>query len=213
MEISFEGTLTKDEFLNTSKLGRRPRVKNKGTILFDVWLVLLLVGAILVAVSIWQMTASWGQGSASRGAVVWLALLIFGVVILIFGMKTQSAPKKLWEQNEAFRAHRHGKITDQGIEVYTPFGQSKLQWKDLTGYGEYKEILVLFQGTALAIPFPKRLFANEEEWELFRSAVTERLDITHQVTEVSTPQILIYVLVLVAIIALVMEARGTLNGH
>ena len=121
----------------------------------------------------------------------------------MIGVKAQGLSHKLWEQNEAVRARRHGKITDQGVEVYTPFGQTGLRWADLTGYGECNEILVLFQGTSMVIPFPRHFFAGDEEWQQFKTAVTERLTLTHQATKVnvSIAQVPVYVLILIAVAA------------
>lgn len=205
IEIPFEGTLTKNEFLSVSKLVRRPVTKNR--IVFDVWVALVIVGVVLMAFGIWDTATVGRRASAQPNSVSWLVLFVVGAMALMIGIKVQRMPEKQWNQNEMYRVRRHGKITDRGIEIHTPLGQTKFLWANITGYGEHRGILVLFQGTAIAVPFPQRFFASEEDWSLFRSVVTGKLKITHQVTEasISISQIPIYVLILVVVIALLIR--------
>lgn len=210
MEIRFEGALTKDEFLSISKLGQSYRGQSKNLTPVNMSVVLMVVGASLAAIGAWLWTVFKQQTSVS-GLSISLLLIILGVLAIGFGVKLRGVWSKVWEQNEALRSHREGTITDQGLEVHTPFGQTKLQWQELSGYGEYDGILVLYQGTTTGYPIPRRFFESEDGWQSALSIVTERLEKTHQVQE-SSPRIaniLVWGLILATLVLILIRIVGT----
>ena len=199
MELQFEGALTRDEFLSASKLGSRPLAKKRGVITFDLWPVLIAVGVVLAIAGIWQAT------QMQRTYIIWVVL---GLILSILGMKLRTVPQKLWEQNETLRVQREGKITEDAVEIHTPLGQSRLLWTNFIGYGEYRDTVVLFQNTALGVPFPKRFFKSEAEWDSFRAMVTRKLQVSHQVTSVRPSTVLLLIVIAIAIIALLVQFKG-----
>jgi hypothetical protein len=174
MEIRFEGTLTKDEWLSISKLGQSYRGQSKNLTPVNTSVLLMVVGAGLAAIGAWLWMVFKPQASVA-GLFISLLLVILGLMAIGFGVGLRSFWSKVWDQNEALRSHRHGTITDQGLKVHTPFGHADLQWKDLSGYGEYDEILVLYQGTTTGYPIPRRFFESEDEWRSALAAVADRL--------------------------------------
>jgi hypothetical protein len=204
VELRFEGILTKDEFLNTSRLAtrplaNRPLARKKVVITFDLWPVLTAMGVVLVATGIWQM-AQMQQAN--------IISLMLGLVLFVFGMKLRAAPQTLWEQNETFREQREGRITERAVEIHTPTGQARLLWTDFVGYGEYEDIVVLFQDPAFGIPFPKRFFRSEAEWNAFTAMVTRKLQVSHQITSIEQPSPLILIILAVAVIAVLLQSQG-----
>ncbi|MCD4738058.1 MAG: YcxB family protein [Anaerolineae bacterium] len=109
----------------------------------------------------------------------------------------------MWEQNEVLRVHKEGSITPETLEIRTLQGQWRLLWTDLTGYGEYRDVVVLFMGPGAPIPFPRQFFRSQEEWDVFRAMVAENLELSHRVTSIEKSRILLFTIILVAILALV----------
>jgi hypothetical protein len=209
MEIRFEGALTKDEFLSISKLGQSYHGQSKNLTPVNMPVILMVVGTGLAAIGAWLWTVFKPQASVP-GLFTSLLLIILGILAIGFGVKLRGYWSQVWEQNEALRSHREGTITEQGLEVHTPFGQTKLEWKELSGYGEYDGILVLYQGTATGYPIPRRFFESEEGWQSALSVVAERLERTHQVQE-SSPRIaniLIWGLILAALVLILIRIVG-----
>jgi hypothetical protein len=204
MEIPFEGTLTKDEHLDAVQIAKKP-IPGEGKIVLEPWRALVVIGGILTPISIWQMFLVITQSQG--GGIAGLLLLVIGVFIIMLGVRLRATPHQLWEQNASLRERRAGKITDDAVEIITSLGEFRLPWTSLTGYGEYKEIIVLFQG-ALNMPFPKRFFENEETWDSFRSLVAEKLEISHRVVPIKRSQILLYLIIAIALIALLVQAVG-----
>jgi hypothetical protein len=118
-------------------------------------------------------------------------------------------PKKLWEKNDAFRIRREGLVTDKYIEIHTLTSQTKLLWSDFNGYGEYQDVVVLYQGDLIAHPFSARFFQNDGEWQQFKSIVTVKLQLTHRVNEFSRDNLFVYLLILIAIITIFYEILNT----
>jgi len=199
MEVQFEGILTKDEYLNLSKLATRPIFKKKGMFAFDLWLLFVVIGTIMFVASVWQFIA------VRESITIWLFLFLVGLIVLVIGFKLRAAPHKTWEQNEVLRVHREGSITPEALEIRTLQGEWRLLWTDITGYGEYRDIVVLFLGPSAPIPFPRQFFRSQEEWDVFRAMVAENLELSHQVTSIEKSRILLFIIILVAILALVAQ--------
>jgi hypothetical protein len=199
MELQFEGALTKDEFLSVSKLVGRPLAREKGKLTFDLWLVLVAAGTVLVVGAIWEAT------QMQRTYIIWFVL---GLILLIIGRELRKVPQKLWEQNEKFRAWREGEVTEDVVEIRTPFGHARFLWTDFIGYGEYKGTVVLFPDTAVGVPFPKRFFKSEAEWDSFQALVASKLQMSHQAISIKLSTILLFVVIAIALTALLVQFRA-----
>jgi hypothetical protein len=105
---------------------------------------------------------------------------------------------------------REGVINDDGIESSTPKGSSRLEWADFSGFGEYKDVFVLFQGTSVGTVFSRRFFQSDEDWRQFKDFAAQKLKRTHQVKldrtyldkENFKTNWLVWLLLIVAIIAM-----------
>jgi hypothetical protein len=196
MEIQFEGSLTKEDYLDMVKLSSRPL--NSSWLRIDLWLLLVSFGVVLVFGSIWLLLLKHTETGI---------LLAVGVVLLVIGMKIKTAPRNLWKQNEALRAPQRGTVSDDAIQFMSSFGESRFEWAAISGFGEYKETILLFQSNTMVIPFPKRFFNSKEDWDRFRQLVMEKLPVSHQVVKLSLKEALIYLLIAVAIISLALQMR------
>jgi hypothetical protein len=193
MEIKLDGTLTKDEFLQAAKLGNHPVTKNLH-FRIELWLLLLLAGLVIIGLGIGGMIVNLDYYPIE------LVSTIFGAVLVVIGVKIRNAVAQVWDKNETLRAHCEGLVTDDFIEMRTPTSESRLQWSELSGYGEFHEVIVLFRGTTLAIPFSKRFFQGESEWLQFKTLVAGKLARTHRINPVSWANFLIWIIIAVSAI-------------
>jgi hypothetical protein len=208
MEIQFAGALNKEDYLSLSKLTARPIVRKGEQFTFDLWLLLVFVGAIMVSIGVWQFIAA-----QERVNIVWFLPLMLGFLAFAIGFKLRSAPHKAWEQHESLRIIREGNITPEAVEIRTSQGQWRVLWTDLTGYGEYRDIIALFQGPSAPIPFPRHFFKSDEDWDAFQTMTTDRLEATHRVASVELSRTLVLILILIAIVVLVTNAATGLSDR
>jgi hypothetical protein len=197
-EITFEGTLTKEEFLAVVKLSSQPVGGKPFALRVSLWQMFVTAGAFLLIGGIAQMPR------ALATCVVWL---VPGLLLLVLGLKLRAAPRKLWAQTAAFRDRRSGVVTETGIEVATSSAQVRLLWRNLVGYWEYEGMVVLFDGVA-AIPFPKRSFRSSLEWEAFRAQTAARLPVSHRVTPLYSEIVLAMIVAWLALLAFVLGRAG-----
>jgi hypothetical protein len=170
MEIRFKGSLNKQEFLDVALLANRP-IKN-GSFTFDLWLFLVIVGAVLIAVSV----GAFINGNAVLASVGMLA----GLALLVFGYRLGQVIPQSWDTNEAIRAEREGLITEKQVEIHSKHGEIRVPWDDFIGYGEYKGVIYLaFTGEGFF--FPASFFASKADWEAFRELVQSKLSVSHEV--------------------------------
>lgn len=173
MNIQFEGSLLKEEFKEAAKLMNR-RVLNKGGGHLDLWIALVALGGVL---SLAGLRILFFDKNIGMGALV----LSLGAVLFVLGMKLRTAVDRAWEESQKTDTCREGNVTDEYIEIQSAVGNSQILWTGLNGYGEYHEIILLFQGN-LAFPFSSRFFKNNEEWQEFRNLVARKLPVTHKVS-------------------------------
>ena len=201
MEIRFGGAVTKDEYLQFVKLTSH-KIRSHTSFTVDMWLLLVLTGSLLV------LSGGW---LAFFGSQIWgLYLFVAGLFVVIVGVRLRESTEKFWQENEIFRVRREGVITEDGIESSTPTGFSRLKWEDFSGFGEYMNVFVLYQGTALGTVYSQRFFQSEEDWQQFRTFAMQKLKRTHQVKldraaqwkGNSKPKWVVWLLLIVAIIAM-----------
>ena len=171
MNIKFEGSLTKEEFKDSVKLANRPIKENNVNI--DFWVVLVLAGTLLAFAGLRLLFASQNTGLG-------VFLLAGGVVLFMFGMKLRAAVDRAWEELQKTDAKREGLITEEYLEIRNSVSNSQNLWTGFNGYGEYRNLLLLFQGN-VAYPFSIRFFQNETDWQEFRKFVVSKLPMTHQI--------------------------------
>jgi hypothetical protein len=172
VNITFEGTLTKDDFKSTVKLANRPILKTSG-VHIDFWVALISFGLILIAIGLRMM---FGNGNTGFSALV----LVAGAVFFVLGLKTRNAVERAWEQFQKTDMKREGVITDDYLELRSSISSSQTQWSGFSGYGEIEDGIVLFQN-AVAYSFPARFFQNQADWQRFREFVSHRFPMTHKV--------------------------------
>ena len=172
MNIRFEGSLTKDEFKNSIKLANRPILKYTG-FHFDLWIILLLAGIVIIAYGLRMLFI---EEKMSSGVMV----AVTGAIVFSFGMKTRKAIERAWDEFQKTDTKREGVITDDYLETRSSVGNSQTLWTGISGYGEYQNMIVLFQ-SGVAYPFSPRFFQNETDWQEFRKFISNKLPITHKV--------------------------------
>ncbi len=197
MEIKLDGALTKEDFLRAMKLANHPILKKGQWV--EIWILLLAAGAIMIGAGILGMAVMMEYFPAE------IVLIAFGMIFVFIGLRLSRAAAEQWEKIEGLRAHREGVVTDDYIEMSMPTSQHHIQWKEFNGYGEYQEVVVLFQGTSLATPFSRRLFQSDSEWRQFKSLAAEKLPLSHQVNPARPGNLLVWLLIIIAIAVAVLE--------
>lgn len=174
MEIRFSESMTKEEYLQAVKLGTR-RIRTRTSYTIDMWLLQILGGSMLLLSGSWlaffKMQA-WG-----------IILFVAGIFMVVLGVKLRQTAEDFWQKNEYLHMRREGVIHDTGMESTTLKGFSRLDWEDFSGYGEYKDVFVLFQGTSLGMVFSRRFFKSDEDWQQFKNLAAQKLQRTHQVKQ------------------------------
>jgi len=172
MNIRFEGSLTQAEFKDAVKLANRPLLKNMGFHL-DLWIILFIAGVVIFAIGLRMLFA---EGNLSSGVMV----LVLGAIVFSFGMKTRNAIDRAWDEFQKTDTKREGMITDDYLETRSSVGNSQTLWTGISGYGEYQNVIVLFQN-GVAYPFSSRFFRNETDWQEFRKFISNKLPVTHKI--------------------------------
>ncbi len=171
MEIRFGEAMTKDEYLQFVRLTSH-KISSRTNFTVGTWLLLVLTGSLLA------FCGGWLVFSSSQG---WgLYLFVAGLFVMMAGVRLRKIPEKFWQENEVFHVRREGVITEDGIESSTPTFISRLKWGDFSGFGEYKDVFVLYQGTSGTV-YSRRFFHSEEDWQQFRTFAMQKLKRTHQV--------------------------------
>jgi hypothetical protein len=203
MELRFKGSINKDEYLHLVTLINHPAGRNDWTV--DLWVVLVALGAMIVAASACTMAS--GMPVAGGGFVI-------GILLVGLGLSAGRGVHQMWANNEALRIEREGTITGEQIELRTRYSQSRYQWADFAGYGEYQDIIYLsLRGEGLA--FSPRFFASSADWDAFCTLVHGKLPVSHEVKRFSwrwflpdtSPQ-RAYVFILILLAAIVIFATS-----
>ncbi len=198
MEINIKGTLSKEEFLKTAVLANHPILK-KNRYRLDLWVILLFSGLLLICLSVLGVIAD-----PDYYPLV-LVGTIAGLILITIAVKLRNAVSQLWKTRYASDPPQfEGRITEEFIDLHDPTSQARYLWSNFTGYGEYREIVVLVRDS-LAFPFPRHFFQSESDWQQFKALVQEKLPLTHQVKPIRPGNILIWLLLLFSISVLLFE--------
>lgn len=202
MDIRYSGSLTKDDYLALLKLNSRPILK-KGGFHFDFWVLFAVIGVILVLLSVASIFYRQPFGPDPQP---WNLLeLVLGTIMLVLGLKIRAVPSRFWEENKDSISMVDGRISDDGIEVHTANGDLTLKWPEISGYGDYGGLIVLYKLPAFALPFLERFFENHEDWLAFRRLIGDSLPLTHHVEQrgIARPgSPIVYVLLLISVIVM-----------
>jgi hypothetical protein len=214
MDLRYSGTLSKDEYLAQLKLNSRP-VLAKGGFHFDFWALFGVIGVLLVLLA--ALGFSYAESFRSN-LYIWNSLeLIGGILMLVLAWKVRAVPAKFWEENKDSISSIAGRISEEAILVETANGNLRLEWSEITGYGEYGDLVVLYKLPTFALPFLARFFDSQQEWLTFRKMVGDRIQITHRVEQRHTPSRrnkLFYALFLLSILVMLIYyfAHGAEHG-
>ncbi len=192
MNIHFQGTLTRAEYVDIFTLINsrtkenpypEPRVNR-------LPLILLLVMAAFMAVTLFSY-GMWRQDLGSFVMIVAPALLVFLIILNLRGAGRLSPAvqaERIWRNEANLTRVLQGDITDEGILMKWPTGETLTRWNSLFGYGEYKDILVLAPYNDDFLVFPQRFFEREADWDEFRNRVVKRMGVMYRVLEPTSNQ-------------------------
>ncbi len=180
MNLRFSGKLTKEEYLAYIKLSNRPILK-KDSSHIDMWVIFVSIGSFLSLVGL--VVLLQGSSSNSSSFPWYLPQLIIGIIMIGLGLKFRGALSKYWEENKESLSSVNGAISDDTVEIHTPNGTLKAGWSEFNGYGETKEMIVLYQPPVFAIPFLERFFDTQEDWLAFKEYVVNNISLTHRVDQ------------------------------
>ena len=199
MNLKYSGKLTKEEYLAYLKLCNRPILKKNSSYL-DVWILFFFAGVIISLTGL--VTFYLQRNSSGSSSLPWvLTQFVIGIVLIALGLKFRGAISRFWEENKDVISIFNGMVSDDAVEMFTPNGSLKVNWSELTGYGEYKDLIVLFKPPVFAIPFLERFFESQEDWLAFRKVVVSKLALTHQVDQgTHSKRNIVYVLLSIALI-------------
>lgn len=77
------------------------------------------------------------------------------------------------------------------------------QWTDLIGYGEYRNVMILFHDPGVGVPFARCFFESEAAWESFRALVAGKLEVSNRVAAVKVGAVLLIVFKVLTVLLLV----------
>ena len=199
MNIRFEGSLTKEEFKDTAKLANCPVLKKSGFTM-DLWIILLLAGVGLIAFALRMLFI---EANMSSGVLV----AVLGAIVFSFGMKSRKAIDRAWDEFQKTDLRREGIVTDDYLEIRSSAGNSQAFWPGFSGYGEYRNILILFQG-GVAYPFSSRFFQNETDWQEIRKFISDKLPLTHKVQPgpINSSNWFVWFMIILSVISLIFYA-------
>lgn len=211
MDIRFEGTLTKDEYVRLVKLrGRGLVVKGRDTTktLTAFWPWVVAAGIISAGIGIWLLVAGAEQTAVMGGTLV----LMWGLFQCAIGLVTRGSPRKMWEHDEGAQVHREGSISEQSVEERSSLGQSRLMWTNYMGYAEFEDLIVLVTLAGLWEPFPRRFFGSDVDWDALRTLLAERFSGDQQAGSTANPgswlfRVLIALVVLITLFAVAEHSR------
>jgi len=203
MNISFDGSVTKEEFKSAATLLNSPLSKKTGMNI-NSWIILTIIGAVLFFFGVRTMFVEQNIGIGGISAVL-------GTVIFSYGLKVRTAIDKLWDNYHKNNPKLEGISTDEYLEVRNSQGKAQILWTAFNGYGEYNNVILLIQGNTGHF-FSKELFQNEEDWNEFRKFISSRFTITHKIEKnlLSLRTILLagWIIVSILIVFLVLSNTG-----
>ncbi len=178
MELKLDGCIKKEQYLLGTKLSLRAIPTSGNKLVFELWIFMMVVGivSLIAGAGVWL----------SHNFIVSIILIVFGAVFIKLGFELKKLPEKAWKSIEGL--HITGSVTEEGIELITSNGQSHFKWDDLSGFGAENDIVLLVpKGPNSAFIIPKQYFSNALSWQVFNHLVSERLPITHSLSQDKVP--------------------------
>jgi hypothetical protein len=160
--IHFQGSFTRETLLRAVRLtmGRyRPLLW-----IFGVMLVFTLFGTVFVPL----------QMGAPFDPVTLTAPLVFVILLGLVLWSPYAAVDRSLKTNKLIQEPLEGYADETGVYFSTPHSRSDLPW-DLFHKAVISDTMVLLgQSSAQFYPFPRELFASDEDWRAFQALVREK---------------------------------------
>jgi hypothetical protein len=154
LSVSFEGSLTRDEFRRAQRLYRRYGGTIDG------------IAVMFVAAGLYGAWRSAGDQSAMF--LVFVLLAVWGGVLFAMPRRQTEALWRAWEK----RSISLGGIADgSGLLLRTGGFETRVPWSEFEAWRGDASMIVLMQGNRQFSAYPRSFFASEGEWERFRELV------------------------------------------
>ncbi len=206
MELPFDGSLTKKDFISALKLAGRSMAK-KSLLRMDPWIPFLGLGILLFVGGVYAVLFR-----PERNFNLF-TLSVLGV--LLIGFAIRSMPSQIWNSKPATHIRITGYVTEEGLVFFHPNGQLTIKWEGYKGYGKYREVVNLFNEQGAATPFAKAYFKTEQDWMTFKEMVKRRLPLTHDVNyrkiKLAGWHYALIIILLINLILMVLLFNGIIN--
>lgn len=163
MNISFNGTLTEQEFNRFNEIAM-PALLQWILKLFP-W---LLLGYVLVKI------IGLPGYIDSPELIIDVILLLFFFFFLPQLRKYQI--KKAWASNKLIQGEIAGVINELGITWSHTYGEMRFSWDIILKYRESKDMFLLYTAINQALILPRSFFHSEEDWQKFKQLITQKLN-------------------------------------
>lgn len=168
MDIKFSGYPNKQDYIKVFNL-MNPKTKNRFT--FSLWMFLLFIGGLLFTGGIRDIL------SPSRLDFLTIVYIFAGIVCISIGLGLRNYANQQWELNKPLHEHIEGSISEQEIELITPYGYSKFTWDDFDSYRNFSDFILLFRGISFFL-FSRRYFQNNDDWQAFLNLASSNIKTT-----------------------------------
>ncbi|MCB0101051.1 MAG: hypothetical protein H6635_03550 [Anaerolineales bacterium] len=196
MDIQFDGTFSKEDYKSSVKLLNSSITKKPG-LNIDIWIVLVVIG---IGMMLWGFRTMFVELDLNSGTFI----IAFGLVILVYGVKTRTAIDKAWEEINKNTTKFEGTITEEFLDIRSSNSETKILWAAFSGYGAYKQVIVLIHNNQGQI-FSRSMFKNEEDWIQFQKLVSQKLNVIFKVQKPRLSNLaIIYIIINVLFVALVL---------
>jgi len=152
MQLSFQGQLSREEFLQVMRAHYRV---SQATVIFR--LVVLALGLVAVGNSVLR-------GNLDLQLVVIFSL---GFVFLLFPLALPYLALTSFSRNPNMSGKVSGTISEQSINLRTETASSTIEWNSLRKLRRKQDILLLYHSGNTFNFFLKRFFRSEKEWKKF----------------------------------------------
>jgi hypothetical protein len=203
MKIQFKGRLTKRDFLHAFEVAREPLVIANLPVPAKALSTPLIISAaglvIASAASLIIIGFRIAAGDAGKlGEIVWMISCGVSLGVPLLAFQAADAFYRQWKSRKLLREPLRGAVAYDGIELQRPSGRQHLCWEDFCIYRWDDTLVVLFYGDCQWMPFPKRYFESETDWEAFRIIVARELDLPEPTEQTVLSREMVLVAVLVA---------------
>jgi hypothetical protein len=163
--IALEGELGLSQLLRANRLVRRSHLRRRPPVLMG----LLLLSILGVGCGLWlgsPYISLWASFSTTV-----LAVAVFAVT----ATDGSTMLKLVFRLGLHKPQHFHCTISDSGVRTIFPRLAFDDSWKDLSGFTETDDLLLLWRQRNLYVPLPQEFVASDAEWHRLRDALHTRL--------------------------------------